>query len=406
MTAVGRVVVIGSGHLARRIQTLATARGHRVLHLSHRHFESEDAGQSSFGAIGQALHAMDMSEVRAVYVVDDRDERNLEVLVALLSMDRSYAIIASLFNEHVAPHLRAAHPNIRVLNPARIAAPSFIEALDAPLSHSLRYAPSRLEEDQPIADRDGLMRTLVLVFLVILLAAVAYFHFAERLALIDALYFVVVSVTTVGYGDVSLLHSSTISKLVGILLLLSSTAFIWMIFSLTIDRIIKQRVQLALGRKQYHHRGHVILCGLGRLGQFVAEGLVARGERLVIVEKREDAVAVHHLRSLGADVYVGDATLPRVLSDVGVRHAKALYSLVDDDYANLEIGLNARSFAPNLRLILRMFDEGMSRRVKEHLDIQLTLSMTAIADEKFLEAMGPASRADASRETVGLLANP
>ena len=185
----------------------------------------------------------------------------------------------------------------------------------------------------------------------------------------------------------SLLHSSTLTKLVGILLLLSSTVFIWMIFSLTIDRIIKRRVQLSLGRKRYDHRAHVIVCGLGRLGQFVAEGLVARGEQVVIVEKREDAAAVHHLRSLGADVYIGDARLPRVLSDVGVRRAKALYSLVDDDYANLEIGLNARSFAPDLRLILRMFDEAMSRRVKEHLDIHLTLSMTAIADEQFLEAV-------------------
>jgi voltage-gated potassium channel Kch len=151
--------------------------------------------------------------------------------------------------------------------------------------------------------------------------------------------------------------------------------------------LIKQRVQLALGRKRYAHAGHVVVCGLGRLGQFVAEGLLERGERLVIVEKREDAVAVHHLRSLGAEVYIGDARLPRVLSDVGVRRAKALYSLVDDDYANLEIGLNARTFEPDLRLILRMFDEAMSRRIKEHLDIHLTLSMTAIADEKFVDLL-------------------
>jgi hypothetical protein len=302
-------------------------------------------------------------------------------------MPRSFIIIASLFNEHVAPHLRAAHPNIRVLNPARIAAPVFIQALDAPLAHTLRYAPSRIVEHPPLAFRDGLMRALLLGFLVLLGAATTYFHVAERLSWLDALYFVVVSATTVGYGDITMLRSSALSKIVNVLLLLGSTAFIWMIFSLTIDRLVKQRVQLALGRKRYTHAGHVIVCGLGRIGQFVAEGLLERGERLVIVEKREDASAVHHLRTLGADVYIGDARLPRVLSDVGVRRAKALYSLVDDDYANLEIGLNARTFEPRLRLILRMFDEGMSRRVKEHLDIHLTLSMTAIADEEFVGVM-------------------
>jgi D-arabinose 1-dehydrogenase-like Zn-dependent alcohol dehydrogenase len=379
-----RVAVIGSGHLARRIQTLAASRGHAVVHLSHGTTRLDDSDESAAGTLGRALQGMDLSNVAAVYVVDDRDERNLEVLVSLLSMHGTFLIVASLFNEHVAPHLRAAHPNIRVLNPARIAAPAFIQALDVTLSHSLRYAPARIPEDPPRAGGDRLMRTLLIGFIVVLAGATTYFRLAERLSWLDALYFVIVSASTVGYGDITMLHASPLSKVMAILLLLSSTIFIWMIFSLTIDRLIKQRVQLALGRKRYAYSGHVVVCGLGRLGQFVAEGLLARGERLVIVEQREDAVAVHRLRALGADVYVGDARVPQVLSDVGVRRAKALYSLVDDDYVNLEIGLNGRTFEPDLRLILRMFDEAMSRRIKEHLDIHLTLSMTAIADEQFL----------------------
>ena len=92
-----------------------------------------------------------------------------------------------------------------------------------------------------------------------------------------------------------------------------------------------------------------------------------------------------HLRARGADVYIGDARLPRVLQDVNVTRAKALYSVINDDYANLEIGLNARSFQPDLRLILRIFDDSMSTRIKEHLDIHLTFSMSAIADGQFLE---------------------
>ena len=109
---------------------------------------------------------------------------------------------------------------------------------------------------------------------------------------------------------------------------------------------------------------YFVACGLGRLGSFVAEGLLVRGEHVLVVARNEDAPAVAHLRVLGADVYIGHARLPRVLHDVSVTRAKALYSLTNDDYANLEIELNARSFDPDLRLVLRIFTsrcQGASR---------------------------------------------
>ncbi|MEO6525921.1 MAG: NAD-binding protein [Gemmatimonadaceae bacterium] len=382
-----RVAVIGSGHLARRIGMLAAERGFEVDHLSRNDFPADEEVESAFEALGRMLRGLDLASLATVFVVDDSDEKNLEVLIALLSVQQSLSIVASLFNEQLAPHLRAAHPKVQILNPARLAAPAFIAALDVPLTHTLRYLPASIVEDEPVAKRDDFMRALLLGFVALIVSAIAYFRLAEHLPWIDAVYFVIVSVTTVGYGDISLLHSSVTSKLVGIALLLGSTGFIWMIFSLTIDRIIKRRVQLALGRKRYSLREHVILCGLGRLGYFVAEGLLARKERVMIVESDEDSPAVQYFRSRGADVYIGDARLPRVLADVGVRRAKALYSVIDDDFANLQVGLNARSFAPDLRLILRIFDASMSHRIKQQLDIHLTLSMSAIADEHFVNAL-------------------
>jgi len=62
---------------------------------------------------------------------------------------------------------------------------------------------------------------------------------------------------------------------------------------------------------------------------------------------------------------------------------------VSNDIANLEIGLNARSFRSDLRLILRIFDESMAQEIKKHLDVHLTFSMSAIADEKFLSQSPP-----------------
>lgn len=383
------VLVIGSGHLAHRVGKAAAEQGYTVLHRRHEELCSRTREASTFDAVTTAFRELDLDALSSVFLVDDRDEPNFELLIALISVDETVPIVASLFNENIGPHLQAANPNVRILNPAKIAAPAFVQALDVPVTHSLRYVPSRVEAEPKLARSDRLLRWLTLGFLGMAAVAVIFFHHQERLSWIDALYFVIVTVTTVGYGDITLLHSETLSKLVGIALILSSTAFIWMIFSLTVDRLIRRRAALSLGRKKYDLSGHVILCGLGRLGYFVGEQLLDRGETVLVIEKDESSRAIEHFRRRGADVYIGDARLPSVLQDVGVMRAKALFSVIDSDFANLEIGLTARSFDANLRLVLRIFDESMSRRVKENLDIHLTYSMTAIADERFLEAMVP-----------------
>ncbi len=377
-----RIILAGAGHLAHRLRSLATRNGVEIVSLSRESLHPSSAGEPTFEIILRALREIDLDGIACAYLVDERDDANLELLIALTSVHPRLPVVLSLFNENIGPHLQAANPNIRVVNPAKIAAPAFIAALDAPLTHALRHPPVRHADRRSHAPVDSLIARLTLGFLSMLAAATTYFHVAERLSWIDALYFVVVTVATVGYGDINLLQSGVVSKLVGIGLILGSTCFIWMIFSLTVDRIIKRRVQLALGRRQYSHKHHVILCGLGRLGFFIAEGLIARGEQVLIVERDEHCAAIEHFRALGADVYIGDARLPGVLQDVGVVRAKALFSVINSDFTNLEIGLNARTFATDLRLILRIFDDAMSARIRDQLDVQLTLSMTAIADDR------------------------
>ncbi|MDB4907751.1 MAG: hypothetical protein JWO05_2535 [Gemmatimonadetes bacterium] len=364
-----QVLLVGSGHLASRVEQRLLARGDAIVR---------------FEGGPDALSSVDLAAISSAFLLDDHDERNLALVIALVSIRRDIPVTVALFNENIAPHLRAANPNIRVLNPARIAAPAFIHALTAPLEHTLRYTPATWPAERSPVRADTLITRLVGAFAALIIAAVTFFHFVVGLSWLDSLYFVIVTVATVGYGDINLATASPLAKLVGIALILGSTFFIWMIFSLTVDAIIKKRVQLALGRRRYDYSGHVILCGLGRLGFFIAEGLLERGERVLVIEREEDAADVEYFRRRGADVYIGDARLLRVLEDTGARRAKALYSVIDDDYVNLEIGLNARSFQPGLRLVLRLYDEPMSQRISETLDIHLSFSMTAIASEQFV----------------------
>jgi hypothetical protein len=88
-----------------------------------------------------------------------------------------------------------------------------------------------------------------------------YFHYFEHLKWLDSFYFVIVTVTSVGYGDFSLLNANDLSKLVGIVLMLSSSIFIWLIFSLLLEHLFKRKSERSLGRKKYNYSKHIILCG-------------------------------------------------------------------------------------------------------------------------------------------------
>jgi hypothetical protein len=292
-------------------------------------------------------------------------------------------VTASLFNENIIPHLKIENNNLKILNPARIAAPSFVEQLSIQIKTETPYASIISENNIVVKKHFSLVQRILLFFSLFLLSAVTFFHFYEHLSWIDALYFVIVTAASVGYGDINLATSNTMSKLAGIFLIITSTISIWMIFSLTIDMLLKKRIQHAMGRKKYNFKNHVIVCGLGRLGYFIVEELLKNNEKVIVIEQNENSNHIDYFRQLGAEVYVGDARLPKVMNDVNVVKAKALISVISNDSLNLEIGLNARSQHANVKLILRIFDDQMAEKIKNYLKIYHTLSASAIADDIF-----------------------
>jgi len=380
------ILVFGTGHLAYRLAAKLQANNYTVIHTSADEIDSRTQSFSLIENLHQNLGKMDIAEIGMVYLLDEKDELNLQLIIALISLYPGISITASLFNENLTPHLLANHPNVTILNPAKIAAPHFVAALHQPLESRPGPVPS-IKIAKSKTKKDNLIKKLLFSFACVIIIAVIFFHFCEKLSWVDSLYFVVVTVATVGYGDFNLANANAFSKIFGVLLILSSTVFIWMIFSLTVDRLLKKRIMLALGRKKYHFKDHVILCGLGRLGYFIAEELLLKGEKLIIIERDEHGRYLDYFRQLGAEVYVGDGRLSNVLDDTNVAQAKALISVISNDSMNLEIGLNSRFFQPGIRLILRIFDEQMAVKIKEYLNIHLTLSASDIADEKFYEVL-------------------
>ena len=154
-------------------------------------------------------------------------------------------------------------------------------------------------------------------------------------------YFVIVTVATVGCGDINLLNASATSKLIAVALILGSTFFIWMIFSLTIDRIIQSGCNCAC--RQIHARASRGLGGLGRLGYFIAEALL--DAETADYRAEQNIPPRSSISAAGARRCIGDARALGVLGRAFPKQ-KALFAVISSDYVNLEIGLNARRSSP------------------------------------------------------------
>ena len=136
---------------------------------------------------------------------------------------------------------------------------------------------------------------------------------------------------------------------------------------------------------------HIILCGLGRIGWRILEQLQRAGEDVVVIEKNPEAHFVKDARAMGVPVVIADATRDAVLLEVGVAKARTIIISTQDDLANLEMALDARDFNPEIRVVLRMFNEQLLTKVKKAFNIHLAFSTSALAGPVFASAS--ASRA-------------
>ena len=378
-----KILIIGTGHLANRLKQYFSHKTFEVLNSTFQELNDTIYGTSFLENIDNYFKQIQVEELEMIYLIEDKDENNLQLIIAIISTYKKLPITASLFNENLIPHLQASNNSLTILNPAKIAAPLFVSMLYQQLEPEPVFIPNNVDVEKVMPFQLSVIQKLLLFFVLFLLFAVCFFHFYEKFTLIDSLYFVIVTAASVGYGDISLAKSDNISKIVDIVLILVSTISIWMIFSLTIDSFLRKRIQLSLGRKKYNLKNHVIVCGLGRLGFFIVEELIKKNEKVVIIEQNEHANHIDYFRQKGAEVYIGDGRISKVLHDVNVKDAKALISVINNDALNLEIALNVRSIDPTMRLILRIFDGQMAQKINEYLKFHLTQSLSAIAEEKF-----------------------
>ena len=136
-------------------------------------------------------------------------------------------------------------------------------------------------------------------------------------------------------------------------------------------------------------RGHVVVCGAGRVGYRVALELRKLGREVVVAEKRADAPCAQVLRDEGVPVLFEDIRNPGALVRLNVAHAESIVCATDDDLANLNAALDARRLAPGIRIVLRLFDDDLVARVRDNFQAEAFSTSALAAPDLALAALDP-----------------
>lgn len=209
------------------------------------------------------------------------------------------------------------------------------------------------------------LRRAFILLLITMLCGTLGFYLVEGWPLFDAFYMTVITISTVGYGEIHPLSTAGRVVALGII----STGI--MVGAYTIGTflrlLIEGELRKTFGRRKVeksiaHLRDHIIICGYGRIGRLMSQELKNHGKDFVVIERTPEAI--EHME-LDRVLYLPlDATLDESLITAGIMHAHSIVPAVGDDADNIYITLTARGLRPDIFILARASDEKNEVKLK------------------------------------------
>lgn len=206
-----------------------------------------------------------------------------------------------------------------------------------------------------------------------------------KLSPLDALYFTVTTITTVGYGDHNFSNASVFMKLYGIVLMFFGTALLASIFSLITDFILAEKLKTFFGNHSIPQKNHHILIGAGNIGARIAEILIKTQEPTVIIESEKTGKFSEDFRRQLA-VVEGNPKNKETLIQANILQAKSVICVTDNDVDNLSINQKAKDLNKDIITEMSIFDKEMAKKLKINLKEESIISSPLIAANYFLSS--------------------
>jgi len=210
----------------------------------------------------------------------------------------------------------------------------------------------------------GLEFSLLMLLLLLVGGTVGYI-LIEQMSVNDAFYMTVITITTVGFGEVHPL--SPFGRFFTSFLIISGVATATAGVSNIAGIILGSHLWLSLRERRMEEAiekldKHFIVCGYGRMGQQIVRDLMRRKQAFVVIEQNEamrDELLEDNLLHI-----IGDGTQDEALFDAGITRAIGLVAALNSDSDNVMTVLSAREINPNLFIVARAADASTESKLR------------------------------------------
>lgn len=204
----------------------------------------------------------------------------------------------------------------------------------------------------------GLIKSIIFV-LVLFIGGTAGYSILEGWSIFDSLYMTIITLSTTGFKEFHPLSAA--GRIFTIFLIIFGISFLFYALG---------KINIAIFEEQIFKRGkmqkeidklkdHYIICGHGKMGDFITSELYSKNISFIIIEKDEGHI--EHIKDKKYLFIQGDATEDDVLLSAKIDSAKGLVAVLNNDVLNVYATLTARGLNENLKIIARA-DEDSSRQ--------------------------------------------
>jgi len=215
-----------------------------------------------------------------------------------------------------------------------------------------------------------------LIFIIVLLLVVAaifwifekdHIHdeFGDDFSYIDSLYFTIVTVTTLGYGDIVPITES--ARMFDALIITPVRIVVWVLFIGTAYQLVVQNhwERFRMRRAMKKMKDHVIVAGYGTTGAAAVDELILNGynqDNLVVIDNNENLIK--SAADAGVTGIFGDPTREETLKQAAIATARVLIIATHQDDTNVLIALTAKDLNPKVKIIARVSQQENIKQLK------------------------------------------